>query len=203
MGSLWDLICCKIKTPTWANRMFLLQEPILACVTETWKSSIALHVIQPVLKACFCYFPFIHQLIALKACVCYFSQFLKGRCISSLFWTKYIEKKFDLQLFFPPLFHKHLFSPGLPRDTRLLETSCLEKVTVCVIETMLVTLPLVQMNKARREVNRTNLVQTKINMKGLQMSVIHLIPGSTCHWISNRMRFFKKYLSVETFSSGN
>ena len=44
------------------------------------------------------------------------------------------------------------------------------------------TLPLVQMNKAQREVNQTNQVQTKKNiMKGLQMSVIHLIPGSICH----------------------
>ena len=42
---------------------------------------------------------------------------------------------------------------------------------------MLVTLPLVQMNNAQREEgNRTNQVQTKINiMKGLQASVIHLI----------------------------
>ena len=124
------------------------------------------------------------------ACVRYFSLFLKDKCISSLFRTKYIEKKFNLQLFFLPTVHKHLFSPGLPRATRLLETSCLERITVCVIETMLVTLPLVQMNKARREGNRTNQVQTKINvMKGLQTSVIHLIPESTCHWISNRMRF--------------
>ena len=126
-----------------------------------------------------------------KACVRYFSIFLKDKCISSLVRTKYIEKRFNLSCFFFPLFHKHLFSPGLPRATRLLETSCLEKITVCVIETMLVTLPLVQMNKARREVNRTNQVQTKMNiMKGLQTSVIHLISGSTCHWILNRMRYF-------------
>ena len=47
---------------------------------------------------------------------------------------------------------------------------------------MLVTLPPVQMNKARREVNRANQVQTKINIvKGPQTSIIHLIPGSTCH----------------------
>ena len=92
------------------------------------------------------------------------------------------SKKFNLQLYFFPLFHKHLFSPGLPRPTRLFEIFCLEKITVCVIETMLMTLPLVQMNKARREVNQTNQVQTKINIvKGLQTSVIHLIPGSTCH----------------------
>ena len=96
------------------------------------------------------------DIVVFKACVRYFSLFLKDKCISSLFRTKYIEKKFNLQCFFLPLFHENLFSPGLPRATRLLETSCLEKITVCVIETMLVTLPLVQMNKAWREVNRTN-----------------------------------------------
>ena len=90
--------------------------------------------------------------------------FLKDKCISSLFRMKYIEKKFNLSCFFFSQFHKHLFSPGLPGATCLLETSCLEKITVCVIETMLVTLLLVQMNKARREVNRTNHVQTKINV---------------------------------------
>ena len=37
-----------------------------------------------------------------KACVRYFSLFLKDKCISSLFRTKYIEKKFNLQLFFLP-----------------------------------------------------------------------------------------------------
>ena len=75
------------------------------------------------------------------------------------------------------MFHENLFSPGLPRATRLLETSRLEKITLCVIETMLDTLPLVQMNKVRREANRTNQVQTNMNiMKGLQTSIIHLIP---------------------------
>ena len=47
---------------------------------------------------------------------------------------------------------------------------------------MIVTLPLDQMNEEQREVNQTNHLQTKVNiMKGLQTSVIHLIPGSTCH----------------------
>ena len=35
-----------------------------------------------------------------KACVCYFSLFLKDKCISSLFQMQYIEKNFNLQLFF-------------------------------------------------------------------------------------------------------
>ena len=37
-----------------------------------------------------------------KGCVRYFSRFLKDKCISLLFRTKYIEKKFNLQLFFLP-----------------------------------------------------------------------------------------------------
>ena len=118
----------------------------------------------------------------LKACVCYFSLFLKDKFISSLFRTKYIKSTLTYSCFFFPLLHKHLISPEPPCTTHLLETSCLEKITVFVIETMLVTLPLVQMNKAQREGNRTNHVQTKINMmKGLQTSVIHIIPGSKCH----------------------
>ena len=139
-----------------------------------------------------------------KTCVRYFSLFLKDKCIYSLFRTKYVEKKFNLQLFFLPTVPRTFILSGATRRSRLIETSCLEKITVCVIETMPVTLPLVQMYKARREGNRTNQVQTKIKiMKGLQTSVIHVIPGSKCHWMSNRMRFFKKYLSVEIFSSDN
>ena len=38
--------------------------------------------------------------------------------------------------------------------TRLLKISCFEKITVCVIETMLLTLSLVQMNTAQSEVNQ-------------------------------------------------
>ena len=36
----------------------------------------------------------------LKACVRYFSLFLKGQCVSWLFWTKYFEKEFNLQMFY-------------------------------------------------------------------------------------------------------
>ena len=51
------------------------------------------------------------------------------------------------------MFHEHLFSPELPRAARLLKTF-FEKITLYVIETMLVKLPLVQMNKAQREVSQ-------------------------------------------------
>ena len=52
-----------------------------------------------------------------------------------------------------PLFHEHLFSHELPRAACLLKT-CFEKITEFVIDTMLVTLPLVQRNKAQGEVNQ-------------------------------------------------
>ena len=110
------------------------------------------------------------------------SAIFKRQLFLRYFERNTLKRNLTYSCFFFPLFHEHLFSPELPRATRLLETSCLEKITVCVIETMLVTLPLVQMNKARRKVNRTNQVQTKINIvKDLQTSVINLIPGSTCH----------------------
>ena len=67
---------------------------------------------------------------------------------------------------------------------------------------MLVTLPLVQVNKAQREVNRTNQVQTKINIvKGLQISV-NPWEHMPLNIKSNEI-FFKKYILVETFSSDN
>ena len=99
-----------------------------------------------------CYDPAGLKYEVFKACVRYFSLFLKDKCISSLVRTSILKRNLTYSCFFFPLFHEHLFSPGLPRATRLLETSCLEKITVCVIEIMLVTLPLVQMNIARREV---------------------------------------------------
>ena len=113
---------------------------------------------------------------SLKLVSTIFHYFSKTNVFLRYFECSTLNKNLTYSCFFLPMFHEHLFSPGLPRATRLLETSCSEKITVCVIETMLVTLPLVQMNKVRRE------IQIKINIvKGLQTSAIHLIPGSTCH----------------------
>ena len=96
------------------------------------------------------------------------SAVFKRHAFLRYFERSRLKRNLTYSCFFFPLLHKHLFSPGLPRATCLRETSCLEKITVCVNETMLVMLPLVQMNKARREVNQTNQVQTKINIvKGL------------------------------------
>ena len=53
--------------------------------------------------------------------------------------------------------------------------------------------------KITKRSDRTNQVQTKINIvKGLQTSVIRLIPGGTCHWISNRRRYFLKNIFWST-----
>ena len=95
----------------------------------------------------------------------------------------------------------------LPRATRLLEASCLEKITVCVIG-MLLTLPLVQMNKARREVNRTYKPSRSTNQdKHLERSsnfCYTLNPGEHIPLnIKSHEIFFKKYLLVGTFSSDN
>ena len=67
-----------------------------------------------------------------------------------------------------PLFHEHLFSPGLSRAARLLKASCFEKITVCVIETTLVTLLLVQMNKARRKVSQQIKHKSRLNCDSSQ-----------------------------------
>ena len=112
----------------------------------------------------------LNLLLTLKVCVRYFSPFLKDKCF---FERSTLKRNLTYSCFFFPLFHEHLFSPGLPRATRLLETSWLEKITVCVIETMLVTLPLVQMNKARREVNQTNHIQTKIKSWKVFKPLLH------------------------------
>ena len=94
-----------------------------------------------------------------------------------------LKRNLTYSCFIFPLFHEHLFSPGLPRATRLLET-CLEKITVCVIETMLVTLPLVQMNKAQIEVSQ------QIKYKSTQDKIATILRTYLNDW-KNILLFFK------------
>ena len=56
-----------------------------------------------------------YSFFLIKACVHYFSLFLKGKCISSLFRTKYIKKKFNLQLFFLPTVSQTFILSGATR----------------------------------------------------------------------------------------
>ena len=64
-----------------------------------------------------------------------------------------VKRSLIYSCFIFPLFHEHLFSPELPRATGL-KTSCFEKMTVCVIETILVTSQRVQIYQAQREVSQ-------------------------------------------------
>ena len=83
-----------------------------------------------------------------------FHYFWKNKVLLGYFERNTLKTNLTYSCFIFPLFHKHLFSPELPHAAHILKISCFEKITVCVIETMLVTLPLVQMNKARREVSQ-------------------------------------------------
>ena len=129
----------------------------------------------------------------LKACGRYFSLFLKDKCISSLFQTKYIEKKFNLQLLFLPIvswtFTLTWATTGSPPSKNFL----IWKMNCMSNRDNAHDVDISQMKKSRREVNRTNQVQTKKHIvKDRETSVLHLIPRSTCHWISNRMRYSLK-----------
>ena len=138
---------------------------------------------------------------AFKACVRYFSLFLKDKCISSLFRTKYIEKKFNLQLFFLPTVSRTFILSWA--TTRYLPpwNVLFRKKTVCVIKTMLVTLPLVQMNKGWREVNWTNQDKHRERSSNFCYTLNpweHMLLNIKLNEI-----FFKKYLLVETIPSDN
>ena len=113
-------------------------------MTRHWK----IHSVESVVKGEKC------AAYILKLVSTIFHYFQKNSVFPGYFERNTLKRNLTYSCFIFSLFHEHLFSPGLPRATRLLETSCLEKITVCVIETMLVTFPLVQMNKARREVSQ-------------------------------------------------
>ena len=83
-----------------------------------------------------------------------FHYFWKNNVLLGYFERNTLKRSLTYSCFNSPLFHEHSFSPELTRIARLLKTSCFEKITVCVIEAMLMRMPLVQMNKAQREANQ-------------------------------------------------
>ena len=117
-----------------------------------------------------------------KACVCFFSLFLKNKCISSLFRTKSIEKKFNLHLFFLPTVSRIFILPWA--TTRYTPTwNFLFRKNNCMCNR----------DNARDVAACPDEYSTKRSEpKGLQTSAIFLIPRSTCHWTSNQMRYFLK-----------
>ena len=90
----------------------------------------------------------------LKLVSAIFHYFWKDNVLLGYFEWNTLKRNLPYSCFIFPLFHKHLFSPELPCALRLLKTSSFEKITVRVIETMFVTLRLIQINKSRREVNQ-------------------------------------------------
>ena len=80
-----------------------------------------------------------------------------------LFRRNTLKRNLIYSYFIFLLFHKHLFSPELPRAAHLRKTSCFEKITACVIETMFVTLPLVQSRWIKQEEKRANKSSTNQN----------------------------------------
>ena len=67
----------------------------------------------------------------LKLLSAIFHYFKKTNVFLCYFERSTLKRNLTYSCFFFPLFHEHLFSPGLPHATRLLETSCLEKITMC------------------------------------------------------------------------
>ena len=92
--------------------------------------------------------------VLLKACVHYFSLFQKNNVLFGYFEQNNLKRNLTCSSFIFPLFHEHVFFHELPCAACLVKTSCFEKITVCVIETMLMSLLLVQRNKTRTEVNQ-------------------------------------------------
>ena len=133
------------------------------------------------------------KLLKIKDCVRYLSLSLKDKCFSSLFRTKYIEKKFNLLLFFLSIlswtFTLAWATKGFPLSLNFL----IWKMNCMSNRDNAHDVDISQMKKSIRQVNRTNQVQTKKHIvKDRQTSVLHLIPRSTCYWISNRMRYSLK-----------
>ena len=92
--------------------------------------------------------------MTLKLVSTIFHCFWKNNVLFGYFEQNTLKRNLTDSCFIFPLFHKHLFSHELPRAAHFLKTSCFEKITVCLIETMLMTLSLLQRDKARRELNQ-------------------------------------------------
>ena len=140
-----------------------------------------------------------------KACVCFFSLFLKNKCISSLFRTKSIEKKFNLHLFFLPTVSRIFILPWA--TTRYTPTwnflfrknNCMcnrdnaRDVAACPDE----------YSTKRSEPNKPCANQDKHHERSSNFCyTLNPWEHMPLNIKSNEI-FFKKYILVETFSSDN
>ena len=60
-----------------------------------------------------------------------FHYFWKSSVLLAYLQWNTLKRNVTYGCFIFPLFHKHLFSPELPRSACLLKTSCFEKITMC------------------------------------------------------------------------
>ena len=74
---------------------------------------------------------FTKKQLFLKLVSAIFHYFQKTNIFLHYFERSTLKKSLTYSCFLFPLFHKHLLSPGLSCATRLLETSSLEKITMC------------------------------------------------------------------------
>ena len=143
--------------------------------------------------------------MSVKACVCYFSLFLKDKCISSFFWTKYIEKKFNLQLLFlPTVLRTFILSRATTRypppwNFLIRKNNCMcnrdnaRDAAACSDE----------QSTKRSEPNKPCTNQDKHHERSSNLCyTLNPWEHMPLNIKSNEI-FFKKYLLVETFSSDN
>ena len=141
----------------------------------------------------------------IKACVCYFSLFLRDKCISSLFRTKYIEKKFNWQLFFLPTVSRTFFLSSAtmhyppPWNFLFRKSNCIcnrdnvRDVAACPDE----------WSTKRSEPNKPRANQDKHRERSSNFCyTLNPWEHMPLNIKSNEV-FLKKYLLVETFSSNN
>ena len=111
---------------------------------------------------------FLHHKVQQTSCLlklvsAIFHYFWKNKVLLGYFERNTLKTNLTYSCFIFPLFNKHLFSAELPHAAHLHKISCFEKITVCVIETMLVTLHLSRWIKHEEKwTNKSSTYQEKI-----------------------------------------
>ena len=138
-----------------------------------------------------------------KACVRYFSLFLKDKCISSLFRMKYIEKKFNLQLFFlPTVLRTFILSSATMRYPPSWNFSFRKNNCMCNRDNAcdVATCP-DECSTKRSELNKPSTNQDEHHERSSNVCyALNPLDHMPLNIKSNQI-FFKKYILVETFSS--
>ena len=132
---------------TWLKQLKLILNFVDKTVAYSWyflsDSFRLLSLIFNTSLSFFLYLIFLYLYLKLVSAI--FHNIWKNNVLLGYFERNTLKRNLTYGCFIFPFFHEHIFSPELP---------CFEKITVRVIETMLATLLLVQMNKTPREKNQ-------------------------------------------------